>query len=45
MAWASGFKEKRVLSLVDRVIKRIFSQEGDEESADDTDYESAFGAE
>ena len=33
VAWASGFKENRILDLVDRVMKRIFSGKEEEEPA------------
>lgn len=33
VAWASGFKENRILDLVDRVMKRLFSGRGEDEPA------------
>ena len=40
VAWASGFKEDRILELVDAMMKRIFSSLGSGDSAQQTDTAS-----
>ena len=40
VAWASGFKEDRILALVDAMMKRIFASLGSGESAQQTDTAS-----
>ncbi|MCL7451880.1 MAG: hypothetical protein M8467_02405 [Anaerolineae bacterium] len=41
VAWASGFKEDRILELVDAMMKRIFASLGSGESAQQADSGSA----